>query len=117
MKKLAILTVVFLLSMAQFATGATEEQVPLQGKKIALVIAPGGFRDEEYQEPKELFETLGGNVLAVAPKKCIALAGNPMTAEKLRLAGIELFTYPGEDISIKGSGGPTCLSCPILRQE
>lgn len=61
------------------------------------------------------YETLGGNVLTLAPKKCIALEGNPRTAEKLRAAGIELFTYPGQEISLKGTGGPTCLSCPLLR--
>ena len=65
--------------------------------------------------PEAEYETLGGNILTLAPKKCIGLEGNPRTAEKLRAAGIELFTYPGQEISLKGTGGPTCLTCPILR--
>ena len=74
-----------------------------------------GIRLIEVAEAE--YETLGGNVLAMAPRKCIALAGNPLTAEKLRAAGIDLFSYPGKEISLKGTGGPTCLTCPIIRQE
>jgi N-dimethylarginine dimethylaminohydrolase len=64
---------------------------------------------------EEEYETLGGNVLTVAPKICIALDGNPKTAIKLRDAGVALYTYPGQEISLTGTGGPTCLTCPILR--
>jgi acetylornithine deacetylase/succinyl-diaminopimelate desuccinylase-like protein len=38
-----------------------------------------------------------------------------LTADKMRTANVELYTYPGQEISIKGTGGPTCLTCPILR--
>ncbi len=61
------------------------------------------------------YNTLGGNVLTLAPKKCVALAGNPLTAEKMRAANVELYTYPGQEISLKGTGGPTCLTCPLQR--
>lgn len=64
---------------------------------------------------EEEYDTLGGNVLTLAPKKCIALEGNPHTADKMRAADIELFTYPGREISLKGTGGPTCLTCPLAR--
>lgn len=68
------------------------------------------------ETPEKEYKTLGGNVLALAPGKCIAIAGNPLTAHKIRDAGVELHTYPGQEISLKGTGGPTCLTCPIFRQ-
>lgn len=71
----------------------------------------GGFTLLEVPEPE--FETMGGNVLAVAPGRCLALAGNPRTAEVLEKAGLELSTYEGLEISVKGAGGPTCLTRPV----
>lgn len=72
-----------------------------------------GIRLLEVAE--EEYATLGGNVLALAPRKCVAIEGNPITAAKMRAANVELFTYPGQEISLKGTGGPTCLTCPLLR--
>jgi len=72
-----------------------------------------GIRLIEVAE--EEYATLGGNVLTLSPQKCVCLEGNPITAEKMRAAGVELFTYTGKEISLKGAGGPTCLTCPILR--
>lgn len=63
--------------------------------------------------PEAEFATLGGNVLALAPGACLALAGNPRTAEVLRTAGLEVLTYEGREISLKGAGGPTCLTRPF----
>jgi arginine deiminase len=61
------------------------------------------------------FETMACNVLAVAPKKCIILAGNPRTRQMLEEEGVEVWEYEGEEISKKGAGGPTCLTRPLLR--
>jgi N-dimethylarginine dimethylaminohydrolase len=63
--------------------------------------------------PEAEFATMGGNVLALAPDKCLALAGNPRTAALLEKAGIEVLTYEGAEISVKGAGGPTCLTRPF----
>jgi N-dimethylarginine dimethylaminohydrolase len=63
--------------------------------------------------PEAEFATMGGNVLALAPGKCLALAGNPRTAALLEKAGIEVLTYEGAEISVKGAGGPTCLTRPL----
>lgn len=63
--------------------------------------------------PETEFATMGGNVLALAPGRCLALAGNPRTAEVLDRAGIEVLTYEGREISLKGAGGPTCLTRPF----
>jgi arginine deiminase len=73
----------------------------------------GGFTLLEVPEAE--FGTMGGNVLAVAPGRCLALAGNPRTVEVLEKAGLEVLTYEGREISVKGAGGPTCLTRPVRR--
>ena len=65
--------------------------------------------------PDEEYATMATNVLAVAPGKCVTLAGNPRTVEVLTEAGIEVWTYEGDEISRKGAGGPTCLTRPLVR--
>ena len=65
--------------------------------------------------PDHEFESMGCNVLAVAPRKCIMLKGNPETENALQQAGCEVYTYKGTEISVKGGGGPTCLTRPIYR--
>jgi N-dimethylarginine dimethylaminohydrolase len=74
-----------------------------------------GYQLIEVPEPE--FYTMGCNILAVAPRKCIMLKGNPETAKLLEEAGTEVFTYDGSEISIKGAGGPTCMTCSILRSD
>jgi dimethylargininase len=65
--------------------------------------------------PDEEFPTLGCNVLAVRPGVVILAEGNPVTAARLAAAGCEIHTYPATQIGINGSGGPTCMTRPILR--
>ncbi len=66
--------------------------------------------------PEEEFPTMGTNVLALAPGKCLMLEGNPITKRLLEEAGCEVMTYRGNEISLKAEGGPTCLTRPILRE-
>lgn len=66
--------------------------------------------------PEAEFETMGTNVLALAPRRCLMLSGNPLTRQALELAGAEVTEYEGQEISIKGAGGPTCLTRPIQRE-
>jgi N-dimethylarginine dimethylaminohydrolase len=65
--------------------------------------------------PDEEFPTLGCNVLAVRPGVVILAEGNPAIASSLASAGCEVHTYPATEIGLNGSGGPTCLTRPILR--
>lgn len=71
---------------------------------------------ELLEVPDEEYATMGTNVLALAPGKCLALAGNPRTAALLEKAGIDVRTYEGREISVKGAGGPTCLTRPFRGQ-
>ena len=65
--------------------------------------------------PDEEFPTLGCNVLAIRPGVCVVADGNPATRRALEAAGCEVHPYLAQEIGINGSGGPTCLTRPILR--
>ena len=65
--------------------------------------------------PDEEFETMGPNVLALAPYHCLLLQGNPSTKQRLAAAGCTVHTYQGNEISLIAEGGATCLTRPILR--
>jgi N-dimethylarginine dimethylaminohydrolase len=65
--------------------------------------------------PDEEFDTMGCNVLAIAPRTCVMVKGNPKTRSRLERAGATVIEYDGAEISIKGGGGPTCLTRPLER--
>jgi N-dimethylarginine dimethylaminohydrolase len=65
--------------------------------------------------PDQEFDTMGTNVLAVAPRRCVMLSGNPRTRAALEAAAAEVVEYEGAEISVKGAGGPTCLTRPLAR--
>ena len=65
--------------------------------------------------PDSEFRSMGCNILATSPRKCIMLAGNPQTKRMLEDEGVEVSEYVGEEISRKGAGGPTCLTRPVVR--
>ena len=75
-------------------------------------------RGMEFVEvPHAEFGTMGANVLAIAPRECIMVAGNPITQSRLEAAGARVHVYDGANISVKGEGGPTCLTRPLVRAE
>ncbi|HEY6358880.1 MAG TPA: arginine deiminase family protein [Vicinamibacterales bacterium] len=84
--------------------------VPFRERLLDLGIALVEVPDEE-------FDTMGTNVLAVAPRRCLMLAGNPGTRRRLEEVGVEVLEYEGREISLKGGGGPTCLTRPLGRLQ
>lgn len=66
--------------------------------------------------PDSEYDTMACNVLALAPRHCVMLAGNPVTQRLLAAEGVQVHVYEGTDLSLKGCGGPTCLTRPILRK-
>ncbi|MFT7086571.1 MAG: N-dimethylarginine dimethylaminohydrolase [Vicingaceae bacterium] len=86
---------------------------PLMPIKFRNELIKRGFKFVEV--PEDEFDSMGCNVLAVAPRKCIMVEGNPKTKKALEAAGCEVFAYKGDEISVKGGGGPTCLTRPLLR--
>ncbi|MBO0601517.1 amidinotransferase [Sporosarcina sp. E16_3] len=65
--------------------------------------------------PEDEYHTLGCNVLALAPRVCVIANGNASTKKQLIDAGATVYEYKGEEISVKGTGGPTCLTSPVVR--
>jgi N-dimethylarginine dimethylaminohydrolase len=59
--------------------------------------------------------TQGANILAVAPRVVVLAAGNPEIESRLRAAGVEVHPFDGANLAVKGDGGPTCLTAPLLR--
>lgn len=86
---------------------------PLMPIKFRNELLHRGF--ELIEVPDEEFESMGCNVLAVAPRDCLMVDGNPVTKKLLEKAGCKVFSYKGLEISVKGGGGPTCLTRPIKR--
>jgi dimethylargininase len=65
--------------------------------------------------PEEEYASLGCNVLAVRPSVAIVADGNPVTRRALEAAGCDVHAIPLGEVGENGSGGPTCLTRPILR--
>ncbi len=80
--------------------------VPFRNQLLEL-----GFQLVEV--PDSEFESMGCNVLAVRPRQCVMLEGNPQTRRRMERAGVEVFEYQGNEISGAGCGGPTCLTRPL----
>lgn len=65
--------------------------------------------------PEAEFPTLGCNVLTVRPGVLITAAANDATRRALEAIGCAVHPFDATEIGINGSGGPTCLTLPILR--
>ena len=65
--------------------------------------------------PDDEFTSMGPNVLALGPRIALALAGSPETRRRMEASGVDVRTYEGNEISMKGEGGPTCLTRPLER--
>jgi len=84
---------------------------------VRLVQLLGALEIQIVAVPDEEFETMGPNVLALAPRVALALEGNDVTRKRLERAGVDVSVYKGDEISRKGDGGPTCLTRPLLRAD
>lgn len=99
--------------------------ISMVDKDLAVVYSkymPVFFREYLLQKgirlievPDDEYDYLGSNVLALGDRKCVVLQGNPKTKTALMEAGAVVFEYPGRDLSYFGTGGPTCLTCPLQR--
>lgn len=95
-------------------------------KDVAVVyspLMPVSFRKDLLQRgytlvevPDEEFDSMGCNVLSIGASHCLMVDGNPITRERLEKTGIPVTVYKGSEISIKGGGGPTCLTRPLQRE-
>lgn len=86
---------------------------PLMPIRFRNLLLEMGFKLVEV--PEDEFGSMGCNVLAIGPRKCVMVEGNPKTQAVLEKLGCEVITYKGQEISFKGGGGPTCLTRPLKR--
>jgi dimethylargininase len=87
--------------------------LPYMPVRLVQLLEERGF--ELVEVPDEEFWTMGPNVLALGPRRALALEGNDETRRRMENAGVEVLTYAGDDLSRKGDGGPTCLTRPLWR--
>lgn len=73
-----------------------------------------GFRLVEIDYSER--DSLACNVLSLGSKRLIALEENARTNQRMRQAGFDVLTFPGTELCLNGSGGPTCLTRPLLRE-
>jgi N-dimethylarginine dimethylaminohydrolase len=64
---------------------------------------------------REDYERMGTNILAVRPGVVVMVDGLPDLRRELERRGVEVHVYDGSELSLKGDGGPTCLTAPLLR--
>jgi len=107
----ACLHLMSLISLLDEETALVD--LPWLAVETVELLKSRGYRFIEI-EPSER-ETLACNVLSLGRKRLLALEENKKTNEKLRQAGFDVRTFPGSELCINGSGGPTCLTRPLLR--
>ena len=87
--------------------------LPMMPVRLVQLLASRGIALVEV--PEDEFLTMGPNVLAIGPRRALAVDGNPVTRARMESAGVEVTTYRGDHISLNGDGGPTCLTRPLVR--
>ena len=87
--------------------------LPLMPVRLVELLEERGIAFVEV--PDDEFESMACNVLALGPRKALALDGSPETRKRLEAAGVEVLVYAGDELSRKGDGGPTCLTRPLVR--
>jgi N-dimethylarginine dimethylaminohydrolase len=64
---------------------------------------------------RDSYDAMGCNLLAVRPGVVVMVDGVPAVRRELERRGVEVHVYDGSELSLKGDGGPTCLTAPLLR--
>jgi dimethylargininase len=82
---------------------------------LVELLSERGIRTVAVDEDEYL--TMACNVLPVRPGVVVVVDGNPKARRAMEAAGVEVHAYDGSDISLKGDGGPTCLTRPLWRRD
>jgi protease I len=104
MKNTIIYSLLICITISVYCkSGNAQANTNLKGKKIALIIAPGDFRDEEYEQPKEYFESNGAITTTVSTTTNEVTGSRGMKAKpQLLLKDMQVSNYDG----IVFVGGP-----------
>ena len=108
---LACLHLMSLISLLDEQTALVD--LPWLAVETVEMLQSRGFQFIEIDYSER--DTLACNVLALGEKRLLAIAENRKTNDRLRQHGFDVRTFPGSEICINGSGGPTCLTRPLLR--
>jgi N-dimethylarginine dimethylaminohydrolase len=107
----ACLHLMSLISLLDERTALVD--LPWLAVETVELLKSRGFQFIQIDESER--DTLACNVLALGEKRLVAIEENHKTNARLRHAGFDVRTFPGSEICINGSGGPTCLTRPLLR--
>jgi N-dimethylarginine dimethylaminohydrolase len=107
----------YVLHLQSFLSAVTETLFviyePLAPVRLLQDIAERGI--EHIAIDRESYDAMGCNILAVRPGVVVMVDGVPKVRKALEDRGIEVHVYDGSEVSLKGDGGPTCLTAPLLR--
>jgi len=88
--------------------------LPLMAVETVQMLREKGIELVEVDD--EEFLTQGCNVLALAPRRCVVMSGNPRVRAALEARGVEVREFPGRELGGNMGGGPTCLVQALLRE-
>jgi N-dimethylarginine dimethylaminohydrolase len=107
----------FVLHLQSFLSAATEQLYviyePLIPVRLLQDIKARGI--DHIAIDKDSYDAMGCNILAVRPGVVVMVDGAPKVRRALEAKGVEVHVYDGSELSLKGDGGPTCLTAPLLR--
>jgi N-dimethylarginine dimethylaminohydrolase len=107
----------YVLHLQSFLSAATEQLFviyePLAPVRLLQDIKERGI--EHIAIDRESYDAMGCNILAVRPGVVVMVDGVPKVRRALEAKGVEVHVYDGSELSLKGDGGPTCLTAPLLR--
>jgi N-dimethylarginine dimethylaminohydrolase len=107
----------YVLHLQSFLSAVTEKLFviyePLAPVRLLQDIEARGI--EHIAIDRDSYIAMGCNILAVRPGVVVMVDGVPAVRKALEDRGVEVHVYDGSDLSLKGDGGPTCLTAPLLR--
>jgi N-dimethylarginine dimethylaminohydrolase len=107
----------YVLHLQSFLSAATESLFvvyePLAPVRLLQDIKERGI--DYIAIDSDSYDRMGCNILAVRPGVVVMVDGVPAVRTALERKGVEVHTYDGSELSLKGDGGPTCLTAPVLR--
>jgi N-dimethylarginine dimethylaminohydrolase len=107
----ACLHLMSLISLLNETTALVD--LPWLAVETVELLKARGFKFIEIDDSER--DTLACNVLALGNNRLLAIEENRRTNERLRHAGFDVRTFPGDELCVNGGGGPTCLTRPLLR--
>jgi N-dimethylarginine dimethylaminohydrolase len=107
----ACLHLMSLISLLDEETALVD--LPWLAVETVELLKSRGFKFIQIDDSER--DSLACNVLALGGKRLLAIEENAKTNARLRHAGFNVRTFPGSELCINGSGGPTCLTRPLLR--